>query len=265
MLTVSIPTWRTPPDLLERSVRSVLDSQDADLRIVLVVDGDQEMPRLPRDDRMVIHELATNRGRYFADAVVVEALGASPDQSWAPLDADDWVDPRHYRRMTEALSGSDGVVLSPYWRRESGRRPKLIEPSRRTTMTHDGTFRHLIHWCSGIYRADRVHLAGGVHPGYRVGYDTLFVLLLRMTGPLEILRRPGYHWERRHEGSLTTSPETRFGSPHRVEAKRGLVDLHDRAWAAGPRRAGEVVRADIDADTREAVLEESARLGRELA
>lgn len=264
MLTVSIPTWRTPPELLERSVRSVLDSQDVDLRLVVVVDGEQRIPRLPADDRLIVHELATNRGRYFADAVVVEAVETSPDHAWAPLDADDWVDPRHYRRMTAALEGSDGVVVSSYWRREPGRRPKLVEPTRRLSMPADGTFRHLIHWCSGIYRADRVHLAGGVHPGYRVGYDTLFVLLLRMTGPVEVLRRPGYHWERRREGSLTTSPETRFGSPHRVEARRGLVDLHDRAWAAGPRRVGSVVRGDIRADLRADVLEESDRLRREL-
>lgn len=264
MLTVSIPTWRTPPDLLERSIRSVLASEDADLRLVVVVDGDQRMPRLPADHRLVVHELATNRGRYFADAVVVGAIGTSPDQSWAPLDSDDWVDPRHYGRMIQALDRSEGVVLSPYWRREPGRRSKLVEPSRRLSTPHDGTFRHLMHWCAGIYRTDRVHLAGGVHPGYRVGYDTLFVLLLRMTGPIETLRRPGYHWERRREGSLTTSPETRFGSPHRVEARRGLVGLHDRAWAAEARRVGDVVRADIAADLREAVLEESTRLRREL-
>ena len=264
MLTVSIPTWNTPDALVQRSVESVLASEGVALRLIVVRDGGAPLPPLPKDSRLIVHEREQNEGRYYSDSVVVEALGASRNQVWAVLDADDWVEPGHYARLVRAQATHDGAVVAPYRRREPGRPVRLVKPQERRLNAADGTFRHLIHWCAGAYRLDRVHRAGGVHAGFRVGFDTLFLLMLSLTGPVGTIATPGYNWERRREGSLTTSKDTRFGSPQRIEAKRRLVALYERAYAAGPSKAGQVIRDDVPPNLSERVLAEAVELRKRL-
>ena len=257
---VSIPTWRTPPKLLERSVRSALAS-DAEPLVVLVEDGRDLHADYdpPTHDRLIRHRLAENRGRYFADAVVVGAL--APEQWWAPLDSDDWVEPGHWREVL-MTAASTGAAVSSYERADERNRRRYVQNPSRARLAGQPTeaFHHLAHWCSGVYRADRVERAGGIHPGFRVGFDTLFVLMLYLTGPIETTAEGGYHWERRNGGSLTTSRETRFGSPHRIAAKERLVALYRQAWAERDGDPGAVVRRDVEPALRDDVARESEAL-----
>lgn len=257
-LFVSTPTYRTPPKLLRRSVASVLASDVEDVRVIVVNDGGPELRELPKDSRLLVFKLPVNRGRYFADAVVTTALENRPDDYYVPLDSDDWVEPEHYRRLLEC--DETGFVMSPYFRHRHNGSPFLQEPSRARLRNPDGNFVHLGHWCSGMYRISRVTSAGGMHPGFRVGFDTLFTLMLAMTGPVTICESPGYHWQRRKSDSLTTARETRFGSSHRAEAKKKLVALHAQAWSERARDSGAVIRRDVDQKLAGEVREHSQRL-----
>lgn len=252
MLTVSMPTWNTPPELLHRAAASVLAS-DTELRLVVVDDQSPQPLKLPRDSRLIVHQLARNSGRYFADAVVISALD---DGWWAVLDADDRVDPDHYGRIL-AAANNHGVAFSPYWRHQTGKPDLLQQPVTRKLKNLPRGFAHLAHWCSGIYRMDRVQRAGGIHPGFRVGFDTLFVLMVSRGGAVEVIDTPGYHWCRRDGDSLTTASDTRFGSPHRAKAKEQLRRIWARSWYVGPKDA---IDETISKQLREQVEEEASRL-----
>lgn len=258
MITVSMPTYQTPPQLLRRAVDSVLAQTGVDVRLIVVADGPQDLPPLPDDDRLTIHDLPHNRGRYYADAVVTRAIANRPQDWWAVLDADDWITPGHYARLIQ--HAQDGAVVSTYRRHEVNRPVRLTEPSPSISREPRPGFAHLAHWCSGIYTVERVSRAGGIHPGYRVGFDTLFVLMLRLTGPVGICRTPGYHWVRRPSGSLTTAAETRFGSPHRVRAKQQLIADYKHAWRWRDHDPGGRLRQTIPADLRRDVERDALAL-----
>ena len=262
-VVVSMPTYQTPQKLLRRAVESVLAQTHDDLLLVLVEDG-EPAPHVPiDDDRLVRIRLPHNRGRYFSDAVVTEAIADRPDLVWIVHDADDWSEPQRLERLLPALE--DGAAVAPYWRHQHNR-DFVQEPSRGRLLLPKQGFVHLAHWCSGAYTSERVQRAGGIHPGFRVGFDTLFVRLLAMTGPVGIGRHPDYHWCRRSSGSLTTSEATRFGSSARATAKKRLSALDDAAWLA--RSHGEdvaaVVRADVEPDLAREVDRQARRLRRAL-
>lgn len=258
---VSMPTYKTPDDLLRRAVQSVLRQTHTDLRLVVVADG-VKIRELPRDDRLIVHRLPENRGRYFCDAVVT-ALAAD-DEVVVIHDADDWSDPDRIERLLPVLE--DGAAIARYHRHMPRGGHHIQEPSKTRFGNPDGNFVHIGHWCSGAYTGERIRRAGGIHPGFRVGYDTLFVRMLAYTGPVGISRRPSYHWERRKGGSLTTSPETKFGSPHRLAARKELVRLNTLAWEARQRGEdpGQVIRDDIPDDLAEQVEIAAAELAEKL-
>jgi hypothetical protein len=216
MLTVSIPTHNTPPDLLERAVRSVLASPEVG-RLVVVNDAGAT-PMLPADSRVVLYRMPANRGRYFCDAAVTQAINGW----WSPHDADDWSEPgrwRHYNRAQASIAGhvqhrADRHTAHPVGVRRVG-----------------SEFLHVAHWCAGVYHTDRVAAAGGILPQFRVGFDTLFLLMVRLTGPVRIDPQTAYHYDRRH-GTLTSCRETGWRSPFRAAQAEQLRRLYQAAWNA---------------------------------
>lgn len=256
-LVVSMPTFRTPRDLLDRAVRSVLDQTYEDLLLVVVNDGGERLSGMPSDSRLMVWDMDRNRGRYFADAVVTRALSSRLDWLWSVHDADDWSEPERFDRLLP--HAEDGAVISPYWRHQRGK-TWVQEPARDRVRKPTEGFVHIAHWVSGAYTVERVERAGGVHPGFRIGFDTLFVRMLVLTGPVGIAEDKGYHWCRRTSGSLTSSPETRFGSQRRAAAKQRLVRLDREAWDRRHEDPGSVIRESVKPEIGEQVEVEAGRL-----
>ena len=261
---VTMPTYQTPAHLLERAVKSVLDQTYRDLKLVVMVDGHRILQsRLPKDDRLVVHRVAwaieddkpRPHGRYYLDAVSTSL--ARDDEVVVIHDADDWSEPDRLEKLLPLMQ--DGAAIARYWRHQK-RRAHVQEPARHRFTTPTEHFTHIGHWCSGAYTGERIRRAGGIHPGFRVGYDTLFVRMIALTGKVGISPHAAYHWERRDGGSLTTSPATGFRSPHREAAKKQLIRLNIEAWHRRHDDPGAVIREDVPADLAEQVAAEAELL-----
>lgn len=238
LLTVSIPTFNTPPKLLERAVKSVLDQTYPDVRCVVVNDGGKTVS-LPRHPRLVVYQADRNRGRYWCDALVLAAV----DEGWfAVHDADDYSDPDRFARLIDVAAPA-GAAIAYYWRHQIDGRVSVQRPRM---PRNDAGLHHIGHWCSGVYTVERMAKAGGIHPGFRVGFDTLHTLMMNLTGDLPIDTTPGYHWHRRR-GSLSTARDTGQGSRFRHQTKLKLRHLYRDAYTASQRRRppGKVIRDDV--------------------
>lgn len=257
-----MPTRDTPAELLRRAVDGVLAQTLEDLALVVVNDGGATPRGLPRDDRLVLYELPESHGRYFADAVVTRALTSRPGTFWSPHDADDWSEPERFEKLLPAAV--DGAALAPYWRHQPDREPRVHQLRVEAIASPTGRFTHLGHWCAGTHTVERVERAGGIHPGFRIGFDTLHTLMVALTGPLAVHDEPAWHWYRRTTGSLTSDPRTRLGSIHREAVRRQLRALYQRAWQRRHARPGDVVRDDASRALRAAVEEHADRLAEEL-
>jgi glycosyltransferase involved in cell wall biosynthesis len=197
-VTVAVPYYGVP-DLIGRAVSSILAQTHADLRLLVIGDG-QSPPIHASDSRLELYVLPENRGTYFALQL---ALLASPDSWHAPHGADDWTDPTHLETLM-ALN-RDAVALGTAWVHSP--EPKL------TSIGREG-------WHVGVYSSERLMAIGGYDPSARLSQDTLVLHLLDATGGY--LRHksadPTYHvW--RHPGSLTTSKTTGMQSLARGKAR----------------------------------------------
>lgn len=258
-VTVSMPYHRCP-GTLRRAVESVLAQTYRDVRVVVVNDGDHPPWRLLHgitDPRLTCFDLPVNRGRYYADAVT---LAACDNPWWAICDTDDWVEPHWLASMlTRARETGAGAVFGPQWIHHLGRSVK-VEPVGPLLERPGPVLRQLAHH-AGLYRTAVAREAGGPHPGFRVGYDTLFVNLVAMVATVACIDRPAYHRVARRD-SLTRAPATGFGSILRTVSKARLEDLYTAALASGD--PGRVVRATIPVDLAASVQADADRLRKEL-
>lgn len=87
--------------------------------------------------------------------------------------------------------------------------------------------RHLINH-TGLFRCEAVRRIGGYYGGFRIGYDTLLVNLLRMTARITYVERPLYH-RRLRDGSLTRSGATGLGSVERRRVAEALGQIYRQA------------------------------------
>jgi hypothetical protein len=224
-VTVSVPYHGARP-YLAQAVQSILAQTHRELTVVVVNDGDPESPwpHLDHidDRRLVRFELDRNRGRYFADQVVLEATG---DPLFLVQDADDWSEPTRVERLLVELRRAHAAgAVSARWLGGSARVehwPQLGTPLT-ARMMHRATQQ-------GLFRTDALREVGGFHPGFRIGYDTLLINLLEMLGRVVAVDPPLYH-ARIRPGSLTTDPSTRWGSSLRNQAVRRLDSIYARAF-----------------------------------
>lgn len=228
-VTVSLPYYACKP-YVRRAVTSILKQTYDHLRLVVVNDGDPDPPWPVLadidDPRLVRFDLTENRGRYFADAVV---LAATPDPYFLVQDADDWSEPTRLETLLQLLrrTHADVALSAQIVHMADGRQcledfsdfDQPLQPRLRHRANHHG-----------LFRTDALHRVGGYDGGFRVGYDTLLVNLLRMTGPVAYCSKPLYH-RRQRSGSLTAAPETGFRSEHRAVVLQSLSALYDRAFA----------------------------------
>lgn len=202
-VTVAMPYFGAPR-WVNRAARSVLAQDHRDLRLVVI--GDGEAPPLEADvcadPRVVVYQLAENRGTYFATQV---ALLATPDPWFAIVAADDWIEPDHISQLISiANGGATAIPVGGTWEHAS--------PADRSGR-HRGR-RQIV----GMYATERLRGIGGFDPAERLSQDTLVLLLLTRFGGVTEAPRPTYHWMR-HSGSLTRSPATSHHSPARVAAR----------------------------------------------
>ena len=233
-VTVSIPYFRNRA-YIRRAVDSILAQSYANLRVVVVNDGDRDAPWPAlediRDDRLVRFDLDTNRGRYFADAVVLEATS---DAYFLVQDADDWSEPHRVATLMRALRSEHAVAAlsaSRHFRSTSRglqrRGREHYDDAVRTLTPH---FRHRGNH-HALFDTVALRAVGGCYAGFRVGYDTLLVNLMLMAGRVAYCDEALYN-RFDHAASLTAAPATGLRSPLRRQAARELEALYRSAWAA---------------------------------
>src|SRR4051794_32338454 len=115
-VTVAIPYFQCKPSI-GQAVESMLSQTHSALTLVVVNDGDPEPPWPAldhiHDPRLVRFDLPTNRGIYFANAVV---LAATDDPYFVVQDADDWSEPQRIAQLLQKLRAedADGVLSAGY-------------------------------------------------------------------------------------------------------------------------------------------------------
>jgi glycosyltransferase involved in cell wall biosynthesis len=239
-VTVSIPYFRCKP-YVRRSVESILDQTHTNLLAVVVNDGDEDPPwdELAHidDPRLVRFDLRENRGRYFVDAVV---LNATPDSFFLIQDADDWSEPDRISVLLSQLreDGADGAVSSLYRHRfDNGR--TIAERKESYAALNRPLTENLRHRAShaGLFRSESLKRIGGYYGGFRIGYDTQIMSLLLMVGRISYVDRPLYNRLVRPD-SLTGSRATGLKSPARNQVHRQLQETYSEAYGQYTRYLG---------------------------
>jgi predicted O-methyltransferase YrrM len=227
-VTVSIPYFQCKPYIC-RAVESILGQTYDNLILVVVNDGDPAPPwdQLAHidDPRLVRCDLAANHGRYFADAVV---LNATTDPYFLVQDADDWSEPRRVALLLEVLlkEDADGAISAAY---QYGIENDIITKKRRSsfaalkrplTEVLDHPANH-----TGLFKAEALRNIGGYYGGFRIGYDTLIVNLLLMTGKISYVNKPLYNTLLRPD-SLTHHQTTGKGTHARLAIAQHLQNIY---------------------------------------
>ncbi len=255
-VVVSIPHFG-PARYLRAAVDSILAQTHRNLVVVVVFDGDPsglEALSDITDRRLVRFELPVNRGRYFADQIVLEAVAAAdPDcRFFVVQDSDDWSDPGRVEQLVQvALDENAEVCLSASLQHDQRQHRDRIARGR--SRLDEPVTAELVHRVGhqGLYRVEALQRLGGWYAGYRIGFDTSIVNLLLMTGTkISYVDEPLYH-RRIHSGSLTNSPAFGWGSPVRTEVVAQLRSLHRAAYrmattAPDHRQAAEQIRALVE-------------------
>lgn len=234
---------------VDRAIRSVLAQTVRDIHLLVLGDG-EEPPVKVRDSRVDVAALPSNRGTYFARQVM---LAASPHEWYAPVDADDWVEPDHLERLM--AQRSDAVATGAVWWHQ-GERVRV--------WTGPGTRRAYYH--VGLFTTERLRGIGGYDPGERIGQDTLILRMLRVSGRLTryVADPPTYH-RYSHPGTLTTHPDTSLRSRMRSEMRERNLRVYRAADQLGTAdRIRDWRLARIKPEVSTAVAEQAERLSAHL-
>jgi len=226
---------------LRRAVDSILAQSHRELLLVVINDADDapwdELADI-QDERLIRLDLATNRGRYFADAIALEAAAMIGASYLLIQDADDWSEPDRLAILLHRLKAEDaGGAVSSNWVHHIGSKPSTadsIEYGDGLPANLGSVFKHHINHY-GLFRLDALQALGGYYAGFRVGYDTLLISLLLMTTNLAHVKRPLYHRTLRPD-SLTTAPETGFRSELRRNTAAALTEMYAEAYLLYGRR-----------------------------
>ena len=207
---VAIPYYRDP-EYIADAVTSVLRQTYQDLVCLVACDG--EMPDAAKGqpfeagDRLRVVWFPDNRGAPFTQQAM---LYGSHHEWYAPMGADDWLDPEYIERLLSL--GTSANASGEIWHND-------YEQS----LVHDRA-----HTEFGVFNADLLRSVGGYGIDRRCGQDTLlFEDILPHVSPIAYLDEPHYH-KRLHAGSLTASPETGYGSPYRTEVVAHNRDVATR-------------------------------------
>ena len=232
-VTVSMPCLRGEA-YLRRAVESVLAQTHADLRLIVVNDGGQtpwDVLAGVDDDRLVRFELFRTHGRYFADAVTLQATS---DPYFLIHDADDWSEPDRLARLLEARREISADAATASWMvDEGGGQPeatawvRTFRPTIEEPFTTRFVYRAPHH---SLFRTRFLRELGGTYGGFRVAYDSLLMNFVLMAGRLAYVDAPLYHHLLRSD-SLAHSEATGIGSPYREQVVRRLRAAYEDVFA----------------------------------
>lgn len=257
MILVSMP-YHGCPQTVRRAVLSVLGQSYRRIRLLVLNDGDDSSHAALEgitDERLFIHDLKTSRGRYFADAI---ALEANPYPYFSPHDADDWSERTRLEMLRRGIIGHDACFSNQVVHDLQGNKvSELYHDRLKEPLTEN--IRHFAHH-HALFTTEV--LRGLYHPGFRIGYDTLLTNLVRIRGKVRYLKSPLYHRVGRAD-SLSRNEATRWGSPARQAAFERITDLYRKALAE-PSQIPDIIKADIPKNLRHEVTKESVRLQKAL-
>lgn len=231
-VTVSLP-FHGCPQMLRRAVLSILGQTHTELTLVVVNDGAAppwEALADVDDPRLVRFDLMANQGRYFADAVV---LNATRSPYFLVQDADDWSEPHRVASLLRRLRDEPAAgALSASLRHHVEKRGTA--PSLEACSGLDQPLsREIRHRANhhGLFRVDALRAVGGYYGGFRMGYDTLLINFLLMSSRLVSVDEPLYH-RTIHRASLTNAPATGLRSTARRRAADALARMYGEAFSA---------------------------------
>jgi len=195
-VTVSLSYFQHK-EQVRRAAESILGQSHTNLTLVVVNDGDDDPPwdQLVdiHDQRLVCFDLKSNHGRYFADAVV---LNATEDPYFLIQDANDWSNPERLAILLEVLreDHSDAALSAEYsYSMIDG---KLVSKTKksylRMTRSLTYSFENRASYY-GLYRTEALRKIGGTYAGFLTGYGVLLIHFLLMTGSISYIDDPLYH------------------------------------------------------------------------
>lgn len=248
-------------ECINKAVSTLLNQSYKDFELLIVNDKPETLAQdliKSKDSRIKYFDMAENRGRYFIDTVCSRA---NPYEFYLPTDSDDYSsrDRLFYLVEKQRKTEADAVFHYQSVVLKSGKQIHETYPLLFQEQT--AVLRHLAHF-SGLYKTDAI-LNVGFHPDFRVGYDTLFVNLIRLTSYIAVSPRLLYTRNYRQE-SLTGSLETGFGSSHRKEAVKDLIQIYKKCFR-NPDNIKETIDNSIRPETKEAVDVEVKRLKKEMS
>ena len=222
-ITVSLPYTGGRP-FLRRAVESVLGQTHGELALIVLNDGESPEPwdllADIKDKRLVRFDLDSNRGRYFADAVV---LAATEDQYFMIQDDRDWSSAGRAALLFEVLreenTGAAFSAISEHTaaaaRKVSLRACTQAPAPRPVPVPHQ----------AGLYRTRTLRAVGGCYGGFRSGYGTLVVALTSLTARLAYLDVPLYHRAAGQDDTESAAEAVRARLDNLYEAAyRGFCD-----------------------------------------
>lgn len=206
-------------DLLKRAVKSVIAQSYENFELIVVSDGDcDQLSALDgiEDKRLHAVCLDENIGRYAVDHKAVSELAKG--EYWAPVDADDWVEPNWLRALINRSSGMDVVFGAQAVHGVKGARQEGV---KRWNGTNEFKFHaHM----SGLWRRDFVIENNLTNPAFRVGWDSVMTAVPWVVGKVGIQPKPLYHRVKR-DGSLTMCDETGMLSDYRKACSDKFKDI----------------------------------------
>lgn len=232
LVLVSIPYYRNRATI-RKAVESVLSQTYQHLVGVVVNDGDPDPPWKEllniRDPRLIQFELPNNEGRYFADAVAIDAINAP---FFLMQDADDWSDPNRISVLLDRLKSTNAdaaisgmqkflEIQGTLAKWDTLRFPLLKVP---LTPKYGKRASHC-----GLFKTELLRSVGGYYAGFRYGYDTLLVNFLCMVGNVCYVDEVLYNALVRPE-SLSHSAETGMNSRSRRSVRTKLEWAYREAF-----------------------------------
>jgi glycosyltransferase involved in cell wall biosynthesis len=260
MILVMMPYYNSE-ETLRSAVNSLLRQSYKDYELLIINDGDVPTPKeilKIENPRLKFFDLKENHGRYFCDAV---ALEANPHEFYLPTDSDDISDFNRLFYLVQKQQRTNADMTYHYQKviHRTGKIFKETYPLINYPLRN--SMYHLVHW-SALYKTEALKNVGGIHPDFRVGYDTLLVNLIKMSHKVSGVPRFLYTRKIRYN-SLTATKETGFGSPHRREVTLKLNNLYGKCYR-NPEKIRDIIKESINSDTLKEVKKEAKRLRKEV-